>query len=185
MTQDHFAAFQGHKCLARGDLPSVAVAIKIANPPETVIVLSDLTGKPVDLDLRGSPDEVAARYAPTGGVAPPKARRGRPKLGVLPREVTLLPRHWDWLAGQTGGASAALRRLVEQARRDNSGKDAQRDAQEVAHRALSTLAGDLPNYEEALRAFYAQDAARYAVLIAAWPQDIRTYLDERTAAAWA
>jgi len=100
----------------------------------------------------------------------------------MPREVTLLPRHWDWLNEQPGGASAALRRLVDAARKGNVGQDARRRAQEVAHRVLSVLAGNLPAYEEALRAVYADDHARFEGLTQAWPIDIRTYILARVRA---
>jgi hypothetical protein len=148
-----------------------------------LLVLSDLSGRPVDLDLRGSLSAVSERFAEA--ITPPsKAGRGRPKLGVVAREVTLLPRHWDWLASQPGGASAALRRLVEQARRDNAGSDRRREAQEAAHRVMTALAGDLANYEDALRAFYAGDAPRFRELIQVWPADIRAYVETFSEAAW-
>lgn len=101
--------------------------------------------------------------------------RGRPKLGVIAREVTLLPRHWEWLNGQPGGASVALRRLVEAARAANGNKDRVRAAQEAAWRFMTALAGDLAGYEEATRALYASDAARFNALLAGWPADVRDY----------
>ena len=87
--------------------------------------------------------------------------RGRPKLGVVAREVTLLPRHWDWLNSQSGGASVALRKLVEAARLAGDDKDRTRHAQEAAYRFMTALAGNLPGYEEATRALYAADPARF------------------------
>ena len=101
--------------------------------------------------------------------------RGRPKLGVVAREITLLPRHWDWLAAQPGGASATLRRLVENARRDGGADGRQRAAREAAYRFLSAVAGNLPGYEEALRALFAGDAARFETQMADWPKDVRAY----------
>jgi hypothetical protein len=101
--------------------------------------------------------------------------RGRPKLGVIAREVTLLPRHWEWLNSQPGGASVALRRLVEAARAANGNKDCVRAAQEAAWRFMTALAGDLAGYEEATRALYASDAARFNALLAVWPADVRDY----------
>nr|WP_308238347.1 DUF2239 family protein [Phenylobacterium sp. J367] len=97
-------------------------------------------------------------------------------MGVVAREVTLLPRHWDWLAAQPGGASAALRRLVEEARRSNEGADRAREAQEALYRVMSALGGDLPGFEEAIRALYAADDPRFDALISAWPDDIRAYV---------
>lgn len=172
-------AFANQKIIARGALAEVAVFLSTA--PDMALVLDDQTGKAVDLDLRGGPQDIAARYA-APETAPEKAGRGRPKLGVTAREVTLLPRHWDWLNAQPGGASAALRRLVESARRENAGQDARRQAQDLAYQVLSVLAGNLPEYEEALRAFYADDLGRFEDLTQAWPTDIRAYVLERVRA---
>jgi hypothetical protein len=166
-------AFADQKIIAQGELAQVALAVASHN--ETILVLDDQSGRPVDLDLRGGAAEITARYEQTSP-AREKAGRGRPKLGVVPREVTLLPRHWDWLNEQPGGASAALRRLVESARKENAGHDARRQAQDLAYRVLSVLAGNLPDYEEALRAFYADDEARFEALTTDWPADIRAYV---------
>lgn len=107
--------------------------------------------------------------------------RGRPRLGVVAREVTLLPRHWDWLAAQPGGASVTLRRLVETARKSGVAATERRIAQDAAYRVMTTLAGDLPKYEDALRALYAGDRERFEDLISAWPADVRQEVS-RTAA---
>lgn len=177
MDEETFIAFAGHQRLAAGPLQEVALAAKAAHDRglEPIMVFDDATGRTVELDLRGSTADVTARL-PKDGDPPAKPGRGRPKLGVTAREVTLLPRHWDWLAAQPGGASAALRRLVEQARRDNAGADDARQALEAAHRAMTTLAGDLPGYEEATRAFYAKAYGRFGDLTAAWPKDVGDYL---------
>jgi len=111
----------------------------------------------------------------------PKPSRGRPRLGVVAREVTLLPRHWDWLASQPGGASAALRRLVDEARRHDAGPDARRRTQEAAYRVMTALAGDRPGYEEATRALFANDLDRFNQLTAAWPPDVGAYIRELNA----
>lgn len=169
-------AFVGEIVLTRGPLASVAVAVRDhleQEPASGVLVFDDETGHVVDLDLRGSPADIAARLsagAPRG--------RGRPKLGVIAREVTLLPRHWDWLAAQPGGASQTLRRLIEDARRGDRGETQIRASQEAAYRFMNALAGDLPSYEDALRALFARDEARFAALTADWPEDIRTYAQE-------
>lgn len=175
-------AFAGTRRLAAGDIVEVALAVKAAGEPDGAAILTfdDSTGKVVDLDLRGSPAEIAGRLAPPaagGAAAAPAPARGRPKLGVVAREVTLLPRHWEWLAGQPGGASAALRRLVEQARRGAGGGGDPRAARERAYRFLAAIAGDLPGYEEALRALFAGDAAAFADRTAAWPEDVRAYAE--------
>ena len=77
---------------------------------------------------------------------------------MVAREVTLLPRHWEWLAQQSGGASVALRRLVDQARRGTEDKDRIRRAQEAAYRFMSAMAGNRPNFEDAIRALFAGDS---------------------------
>ena len=102
--------------------------------------------------------------------------RGRPKLGVVAREITLLPRHWEWLGTQPGGASVALRKLVEEARRANGDVDRARAAKEAAYRFMSTMAGNLAGFEEASRALFADDRRRFVGLIAGWPDDIRDHV---------
>ena len=174
-----FTAFAGHTRLVRGSIEAVARDLSkrgvIARP---VLILSDMTGHPVDLDLSHGAEHAAAEYRSRSDapVAPPRQGRGRPKLGVVAREVTLLPRHWDWLATQPGGASAALRRLVEDARRANAGPDRERQARDALYRAMSALAGDLPGFEEASRALFANDRDRFGAIVAAWPTDVAAHL---------
>jgi hypothetical protein len=183
--QERYTLFSGAQRLAGGDLKTIAMAAHKAASSEAgaLIVFSDLSGRPVDLDLRGSVKDMEARYADVEPL-PAKAARGRPKLGVVAREVTLLPRHWEWLGTQPGGASAALRRLVDQARRDNVSLDHRRRSQEAAHRVMTALAGDFVNYEDALRAFYAGEADRFYALIESWPADVRDYVRFHAQAAW-
>jgi hypothetical protein len=166
----HFVAFAGSARLASGDLAEVAAAASQAhrdNPHATIIAFNAETAEVVDLDLRGTVQDVIARYtrAPTQA-----AKRGRPKLGVVAREVTLLPRHWDWLARQPGGASTTLRRLVETARKSEAG--ATRERSEQAYRFMSAIAGDLPGFEDASRALFAGDRDRLTILLSRWPADI-------------
>ena len=178
------SAFEGTRLLAAGDLREVALKLKALSdrgPRHGLLVFDDSTGRPSDLDLRGASAEVLARLpAPTA--APPEVEAadgprgpGRPRLGVVAREVTLLPRHWDWLADQPGGASAALRRLVEAARRDQAGQDRVRVAQEAAYRFMTALAGDAPGYEEATRALFAGQRERFGQLTADWPPDVAAH----------
>ena len=168
-------AFVGHRLVARGDLSSVAYSAH-AFAHEPLVIFEDATGHPIELDLRGSAEEAAARLPPP--TSPPTPTRGRPKLGVTAREVTLLPRHWEWLSAQRGGASAALRRLVDQARREDGGDAAQ--VTEAAYRVMTSLAGDLPGYEEATRALFARDLDRFGKLISPWPADVAGYLHDLT-----
>ncbi|MDF0600373.1 DUF2239 family protein [Psychromarinibacter sp. C21-152] len=160
--------FDNHRRIAAGPVDEVAAAAQAAQARGgAVLAFDDATGRVVDLDLRGTPAEIAARHA-----APP--RRGRPKLGVKAREVTLLPRHWDWLKTQRGGASAALRRLVEEAMRAEG--PGPRQAQDAAYAAATALAGDLPGYEEAMRALFAGRLAEMEAHAAPWPEDVRAYV---------
>lgn len=167
--------FQGHRRLASGALSDVALAVKhAADNGHALLTYDDASGRVVDLDLRGSDDDVAARYTTTDTAEP--RGRGRPKLGVVAREITLLPRHWDWLNTQPGGASVALRKLVDDARRANSAKDRTRAAQTIAYQFMSSMAGDFAHFEDASRALFANDREKLSALIAAWPPDVRDYL---------
>ncbi len=171
-----FTAFEGETRLEAGALASVARAAKIADDrgASRLLVLDDTTGRPIELDLRGSVDDVVSRLDAGEPETTKPPTRGRPKLGVTAREVTLLPAHWDWLAGQPGGASAALRRLVDQARR--SGQDDVRLAKEAAYRVMSSLAGNALDFEEATRAFFAGDYDRFYDLTTPWPKDVADYV---------
>lgn len=183
-------AFSGFERVAAGPVPDVALAVKERvdrEPAALVLVFDDQTGRQLELDLRGSGADVARRLRRTSDREPSPAPRsaGRPKLGVVAREVTLLPRHWEWLNCQPGGASVALRKLVEAARRTNAGRDRVRTAQEVAYRFISAIAGDLPGYEEATRALFAGDGARFEAQINAWPPDIGSHARKLAADAFA
>ena len=172
-------AFDGERRLASGPLIDVAMAIKAATAAGAegpLLAFDDATGAVIDLDLRGARADVAARLAAAAGGPPaPPRGRGRPSLGVVAREVTLAPRHWEWLATQPGGASAALRRLVEEARRASGPKDRERAGQEAAYRFMAAMAGDLPGFEEATRALFARDRLRFARYLAQWPGDVVAY----------
>lgn len=184
MTHLALIAFAGRQRLAEGDATTVALAIRQAQDAgeaSPVHVFEDATGRPVDLDLRGSPDDIRARYA---SIEPPPRGPGRPKLGVVAREITLLPRHWDWLASQPGGASVALRRLVDEARHASEATDRLREAREAAYRFMSAMAGNEPHYEEAIRALFAGDDEKFAAMIADWPHDIGTHVHKLAEAAF-
>ncbi len=182
--QGTYTAFAGQRRLASGTAGDVALAVKRATQPlaEPIIIFDDGTGRSIDFDLRGDDREVLARLAKLAppaetAEAPTEPRgRGRPKLGVVAREVTLLPRHWEWLNAQAGGASVALRKLVEEARRASGDKDRARQARDAAYHFMSTMAGDLPQFEEASRALFADDRRRFTALIADWPTDIRDHI---------
>lgn len=178
-----FVAFNGERCIGAGTLRTVALHAKEAADADRgapVMLVDAVTSEPIDLDLRGTVDDVLARL-PEDVVAtspvdePTKPGRGRPRLGVVAREVTLLPRHWEWLAEQPGGASVSLRRLVEQARAAGGGAARLRRAQESAYRFMSAMLGNHAGFEEATRALFAGDAARFAECTQSWPIDLRTH----------
>lgn len=187
-------AFAGTRRLAGGPVRDVALAVKAhldAHPDSQVLVFDNATAQPVELDLRGTLDDVLARLDRTRSTAPALADTecrprgpGRPKLGVIAREVTLLPRHWDWLAAQPGGASVTLRKLVEHARRATEGADRRRAAQEAAYRFMAAMAGNAAGFEEATRALFAGDAGAFQSLTQTWPADVRDFARELARAAF-
>ena len=179
-----YTAFVGDRRLAQGAYADIARALaSLDDAPQPVLVFDDATGAPVDAPPR---PEHAARLARIGitpdgaSAAAPEAPRpapGRPRLGVVAREVTLLPRHWDWLAAQPGGASVALRRLVDEARKVSTGDDRRRAAQEAAFRFMQAIAGDQPGFEDAARALFAGDFTRFGACVDAWPDDVREHAE--------
>ena len=180
-----YIAFEGDRCIASGDLREVARSAKAAlgrHPQAAILIFNGTTSALVEVDFRGSVDDVLARIPPPEAPAADEANvvaaprgPGRPKLGVVAREITLLPRHWDWLAQQTGGASVVIRRLVDEAHRNGEDGNRIRLVQEAAYRFMSTMAGNRPHFEEAIRALFAGDAIRFEKLIAEWPLDIRDH----------
>lgn len=181
-----YTSFMGHRRIASGPMLANVLAVKKvleSRVNDPVLIFDDVTGRFVDVNTQGTDEELAQRYAPvdapeveveqTEEEAP--RGRGRPKLGVVPREVTLLPRHWDWLATQPGGASVALRKLVEEARRASAVKDQRRQAQERAYNFMTAIGGDLPGFEEAMRALFADELERFKTLLAGWPEDVREH----------
>ncbi len=180
-------AFAGTRRIASGALRHVALVAQreLQAGAAGVLIFDDRSSELIDLDLSGSSAELLKRLAATElvvkaeddeGEAPPVRRGpGRPRLGVVAREVTLLPRHWQWLAAQPGGASVALRRLVEDARKANAGRDRVRAAQEAAYRFMVAVAGDAPGFEEATRALFAGNAAAFEEAMSAWAGDVRDH----------
>jgi hypothetical protein len=180
-----YVAFDGDRRIGSGSLRDVARAAREAldrSHDASILVFEGGSSTLVDLDLRGSVNDVLVRIPPNPTpppdeetvVAAPRGP-GRPRLGVVAREITLLPRHWDWLARQKGGASVAIRKLVDEARRVNEDSDRIRLGQEAAYRFMSTMAGNRPHFEEAIRALFAGDPRRFEKLIAEWPADVRDH----------
>lgn len=184
-------AFADTEQFAAGLLIDVALAIKAAEgdrPDASILVFDDASGSVVDLDLRGKTAEIVVRLtererreattAKTQTASDTDAEprgRGRPKLGVVAREVTLLPRQWEWLSAQAGGASQVLRRLVDDARRSDGGQTQAKAAREAAYRFLNALAGDFPGFEDAIRSLFAGEEQDFAERMNAWPPDVRRH----------
>jgi hypothetical protein len=191
-------AFEGSRRIGQGPLREVARQAKAAydaRPLARILVFNAQTSETIEIDWRGSVEQVVNRLPaladdPTAASGPRPsepampAGPGRPRLGVVAREVTLLPRHWEWLSTQPGGASVALRKLVEQARRAASSADRIRQAQDATYRFMSVMAGCLEGFEEAARALFAADRERFEMLIAAWPADLGAHLRELAAPAF-
>ena len=183
-----YVAFEADRRIGSGSRREVARAAREVldrHAEASILIFDGQTSTLVDFDLRGSVDDVLKRIPPDAAVATPEGPNdtsataprgpGRPKLGVVAREITLLPRHWDWLAQQKGGASVAIRKLVDEARRANEDGDRVRLAQEAAYRFMSAISGNRPHFEEAIRALFAGDSPRFEKLIAEWPADIREH----------
>ncbi len=190
-------AFDGTRIVAQGTLNEVATHIKgiIGEGVWTsTLIFDDIDAELIDVDYRGSVDDVLCRISerpakhaiqteesqentkPTGP--------GRPKLGVVGREITLLPRHWEWLDRQSGGASVALRKLVEQARKANADKERADMAKTAANRFLFTVAGNFPGLEETTRALFAGDKVGFLKQTEPWPEDVRNFALRLAASAF-
>jgi uncharacterized protein len=180
-TEPMYTAFAGARCVAAGRLQDVLPVLKRRfdrDRSDMVLVFEVDTGRQVDFDLRGSLEEVLARAIP----AEPRGR-GRPRLGVISREVSLLPCHWEWLEQQPHGISGAIRRLVEHAMKARPGRERARQIRAALSHVMTALAGDRPHYEEACRALFAGDTTRLEALVRAWPKDVRDFALERAAEA--
>jgi uncharacterized protein len=177
-------AFSGFREVAAGDRAQVIHALRtLPTTDETLIrVFNDATGERIDLDLR---PEAEPAPSPAPAQEASAARPvGRPKLGVVAREVTLLPRHWEWLSSQPGGASVTLRRLIDESRKANEGRVGMRASRENAYRFMSEMAGDFAGFEEASRALFAGDRAKFEDLVAPWPEDVRRQLVRLADGSW-
>lgn len=173
-------AFAGSRRIAAGTLADVVLkAKKAVDAGDGVLIFDDATSQLVEVDFRGSAKDVRERIASGDLAAQPQPETpsgpGRPKLGVIAREVTLLPRHWDWLNSQPGGASVALRKLIDEARHLKKGADRVRRAQERAYRFMYAVAGDMRGFKDATRALFAGDAEAFDASTAKWPKDVRDH----------
>lgn len=186
MSESHtYTTFAGNLLVVSGDLETMLLRTKErldAGEAEPVLIFDDQTGRQIDFDFRGTPDEVLARvsshplFATPEEALPSRKGPGRPYLGVVGGEVSLLPRHWDWLNQQRGGASATLRRLVDEERKRTATQERFRNAWEAAGKFMWVMAGNLPNFEEASRALYTHDTECLTSLTQDWPTDVRNHL---------
>ncbi|WHP33192.1 DUF2239 family protein [Trabulsiella odontotermitis] len=180
MSRVTLTAFQQQRQIAHGNLSELLQQIQAASiSEEPVFIFNDRNGKRLDIHIHGDEASALAVYPEQGSHQSEETAvvksRGRPKLGVSSKEVTLLPRHWEWLATQSGGASATLRRLIDQARKSNEPAENKRRRHERAYQFMYEIAGDFPEYEASLRALFADDEAGFKTCIENWPQDIRQY----------
>lgn len=184
-----YIAFADGKKIASGAIIAVASKAKKtlkANPKSQILIFDDLTSQQIEIDFRGTLETVQQRLEEVFAKnnIKPIVGPGRPRLGVIAKEVTLLPEHWDWLGRQPGGASVTLRKMIEEAKKKNQGKDLVRQRQEAVYKFMTVMAGDLKNYEEALRALYAGDPQKFAQLISDWPKDIQKHTTTLAQGAW-
>ncbi len=176
-----YTCFDGDRRIATGTLQAVAKVVKESieqSASASILIFDNSTGRLVDIDIQDSDEHLAPEHGLDSSLEADSTLgrgRGRPKLGVVPREVTLLPRHWEWLATQPGGASVTLRKLVEEARRANRDKDRIRKAQECAYAFIAAMAGNLTDFEEASRALFANDPIRFKEYTTTWPDDVRDH----------
>ena len=174
-----YTAFEGGKMVSKGALPEVVLKVKrrigkVEN--SSILIFSDATGNTLDFNFQGAEKDVLKRLDVfVKEDAPESSGPGRPKLGVVSREVSLLPRQWEWLASQSGGASAVLRRLVDEAKKKSSEGNAVKQTQERTYKFMFAVAGDLEGYEEAIRALYKKDRKNFLVRMADWPDDVKAH----------
>lgn len=168
-------AFDGPQRIAAGSYADVACKVSTylqAKPETQPLIFNADTGKQIDLDLRGSADEIRARAESAADPSGTRAGKGRPKLGVVAKEVTLLPRHWDWLAAQPGGASVTLRKLIERASKDPDAPEQRQARATAAYHFMHAVGGNLPGFEEVSRLLFAGNLEGVASAVEAWPGDI-------------
>ncbi|MDO9181477.1 MAG: DUF2239 family protein [Bacteriovorax sp.] len=186
---DTYTAFDGNKLLFQGPLSDIVLKIKKRlgkAENSSILIFSDSTGKTMDFNFQGNERDVQRRLEVyvTEEVPKDNSGPGRPKLGVISREVSLLPRHWEWLATQSGGASSTLRTLVEEAKKKLTNGNQIKQAQERTYKFISAIAGDFEGYEEALRALYKRDENNFLIQIQGWPNDVKNHAIEMATPAF-
>lgn len=181
-----YTAFDNTSIIAHGSLRDVILKTKkILGKSEnsSFLIFSDSTGKTIDFNFQGTEKEILKRleiFVSNSDEKIELARPGRPKLGVISREISLLPRHWEWLATQSSGASSSIRNLIEDAIKKSTSKVSLKQQQEKVYRVMTTLAGDLDGYEEAIRSLYKRDRESFIKFTKGWSKDLRSYLEKLT-----
>ncbi len=173
---ERYSSFIGDRHLFTGDLKgmlSQTHAYISRHGEEGLLIFDNFSGRQIDYNFRVSLEELLGKELPPT----PKKGPGRPRLGVVCGEISLLPRHWDWLQRQRQSASATIRRLIEAAMKEASPEEKTREAIDAAGKFLWTMAGNLSDFEEASRALYAQKWHILDAITAAWPEDIAKHLN--------
>lgn len=175
--QTIYTAFSGHTLIAQAQLPEIALKLKhLSETAENILIFNDQTGRQIDLDLSGSEQEIQQRYSEPE----PAKKVGRPKLGVISREITLQKKHWDWLDQQSASASALIRKLIDKELNDPASESNILLAKQATDRFMSAILGNMPNYEEATRALYQSNREVFLKMIQDYPKDLKEYLIQNT-----
>lgn len=173
-----YTAFEEFKIVSQGTLDDVAISVKHRLKEQgssNILIFSDSTGRQIDLDLSGTDKQVLDRLKVfTTSSVQTQSGAGRPKLGVLPREISLLPSHWEWLLNQEGGSSAVIRNLIDEKMKTQL-IHKNKIAQERTYKFLSAHAGNLPSFEDAVRFLYRKDKKKFMDQISGWPKDVLKY----------
>lgn len=176
-TQPTYTAFSGYTLIAQAQLADIALKLKqLGETAETILIFNDQTGRQIDLDLTGSEQQIQQRYSEPE----PEKKVGRPKLGVISREITLQKKHWDWLDQQSASASAVIRKLIDKELNDPTSESNIMLAKQATDRVMSAMLGNMPNYEEATRALYQGDREVFLKMIQDYPKDLKEYLIQKT-----
>lgn len=176
-TKNTYTAFVGNTRLITDSLLNVALAIKNQQHDSApILIFEDQTGKQIDVNITGSESDIQQRYAELETVK----KVGRPKLGVISREITLQQKHWDWLDLQNSSASAVIRKLIDQELNNAQSESNIMMTKQTTDRFMSAMLGNMPNYEEATRALYQGNKEGFLELIQDYPNDLKEYLNLRT-----
>tara|TARA_B100001013_G_scaffold338302_1_gene259147 strand:+ start:260 stop:835 length:576 start_codon:yes stop_codon:yes gene_type:complete len=171
-----YIAIHNKSLIAQGELPAVIREAQRQFPEAEPCLYKLDNGKRVDIDWRGDAEEVIKRLP--AALVPPAEKRGRPKLGVISKEVTLLPEHWEWLSVQRGGASTTLRRLIDSAMSSMTPAQERRIKQDQLY-SMMRVFEDEAGFEAASRALYRLDEAAFSQAIGNWPEALQAIYQDK------